>query len=233
MSLVSRMHSSTPAFFDIIGTALIKELQQRRLSRAPIGLVVHLTSWEIPEPRFDVWPCPANPRGVWGTRARATARDTAGMRLVLNYVNVSASDVGPCASDDTGVGAGVDVFQRLDAGDMLMLELATVWHKIARVRNVTLDADYTLYAGAGSGARTSVYLTFVARFAQVAVALGHQNINVHLLDAPMSSPTRGSKKRKRAIVVDDDTEYVTTPEDAPKHKKNRRIDVSVSSSAEW
>jgi len=235
-------------FFTLIGNALVKELQRRRLARAPLGLVVHLDTWEHPNPRFEVWPCPGNLKGVWGATNRASRRDVKDMHMALNYIDIAASQYAPFSMDiesppsPSSIGPGVDMFNRFSVDPITPMiperGLSQLWDKLVELPNVALDADYVLSSG---GLRSSVYLTFLTRFAQHVQDAGYKNLNKHLLKRPLpgswvvlmtpSSPS--SNKRKRStddedydgrseiiVTIDDEPEEVEAVV-KPKRKKSR------------
>jgi len=213
--------ASPASFFDLIGQALVVELQKRRLARPPLGLVVLVDTWDNPEPRFEIHQCPENPRGTWGTRVRASASELRDMTVTLQYVDVAASHASPSAI--TRLVSDVDVFHRYVASDAIP-GLLRVWFSLTRLPNVALDATYHLRTGHGHTWR--VYLTFLTRFGRDAKETGFRDLNVHLLKvcptAPVAVPN--PPVARRLFMGDDDDDDAVSFADSDSSPTKRSWD---------
>lgn len=193
-------------FFTLVGDALLQQLIHKRLPRTPNGLIVHLSSWALPDPVFSVCPCPVNPQGLWGLGNRLGPSEMEEMSIGLIRVDVTGSHT-------VHILGAVDRFPRLyinsnfEVFDAFFAEpskgrqsplqgLAKRWPQLAALENVSLHAVYRLDIGQWS---SSVSIPFLTRFSADAREEGFMNINGHLLNLapPVSWLTHVPVKRKR------------------------------------
>jgi hypothetical protein len=202
--------TSSVAFFERIGDALAGKLMRRRLTRPPIGLIVHLLSWEDRIPILDLWSCPANPTASWGKPAEKMAP----MSMSLIRIDATASHVPPTLGMEghpvSGINSNFAVYgcyfprhgQGVGFGYPLSLGawLADLMPKLRECPEVSVHLVYSYECDGRSGV---AYITFLGRHsAEAKKSKKYTDLNAHLLTMPLppawSAEPVPTKKRKAA-----------------------------------
>jgi hypothetical protein len=195
--------ASSTAFFERIGDALAGKLMRRRLTRPPIGLIVHLLSWEDRTPILDLWSCPANPTASWGKPAEKMAP----MSMSLIRIDAMASHVPPTLGMEGHPVSGINSNFAVNEAYFprhgplsLGAWLADLMPKLRECPEVSVHLVYSYECDGRSGV---AYITFLGRHsAEAKKSKKYTDLNAHLLTMPLppawSAEPVPTKKRKAA-----------------------------------
>lgn len=188
--------TSEPTFFSTIGDALKRELIAHNTISVPHRLVAHVSTWEDPNPKFEIWPCPANPAAVWWERSEELNEDT--LQVSLNEIDIRASNCSPVSLygpehsfPQMSIGSQFTVCEtyfaesaRFERGPNLLLPepgLAKCWPALCASSEVVIDATYNIqWLTARATTYATGYVSIFGRYSPQSLAGGHRNLNPHL-----------------------------------------------------
>lgn len=195
MDLDSRRVASSTLFDDMFD-AVSAYLLRGTGPPAPLGLVAHLTSWESPQPRLDVWRCPANPEAK-GMTCDGGGDPSPGrpVGMCISSVWLRGTNDVPCVYYNNTqnfpltwpIPAEITrVYHGQDTDVAPQKWLAEQWPLIRDTPEVSLLVEFhvkwLLDDYPNKTYWNQAWVTLLTRFSAEAQGLGYRNLNAHLLD---------------------------------------------------
>lgn len=199
---VDRERIASSGLFTAIRDGLEAYLRPSKWARAPLGLVVHVASWESPQPRFEVWPCGANPEahGVnEGNGSEWKAKELTNLHLL--FVDLCGSHKprggdGYSGKEDDAfpnkdINSDFAIFDRYFAREEAKKKrtpeawLADHWAAVCTTPEVAMYAAYSVSWQHDEPMRATscgtAYVDILLRFSETSQRHNYRNLNAHLL----------------------------------------------------
>jgi hypothetical protein len=224
-----------PTFFTAIGDAIAKTYEERCLSTHPYSAVLHIDSWETPNPRLGLWPANYNPEPTWNSgktsykwKAQLVTVDVIGSHKTPQSWYEKPEDRAryPMIHMSRVDSSLKEMFQSDPFAGRYFPEagLASIWQSMVDTPEVSIDLCYRMTrlteGSTTDGSTSDWHLHLLGRFSEEAQKVqGFKNLNDHLLKNPPPeswSTVYPQKGKKEALL----------PQGKKPRKRTKNVDTS-------